>query len=218
MATAVMDRAAQMFPKLTPAQIERISRVGHAATSARGRCSSTVGEQNTRFFVVLSGAIEIVRPIGDREEPVVVHQPREFTGEINMLSARRSLVRARVVSDGAVIAVDRDDLRMLVQRDAELSEILMRAFILRRVALMAQDTNDMVLLGSRHSGSTQHIREFLSRNGQPFTYQDVETDPERPGAARSLPRRRQRGAGDRLPGWPRPQEPVHRERCRRRSA
>ena len=53
----------------------------------------------------------------------------------------------------------------------------MRAFILRRVALMAQETNDLVLLGSRHSGSTQHIREFLSRNGQPFTYQDVETDP-----------------------------------------
>jgi thioredoxin reductase (NADPH) len=66
---------------------------------------------------------------------------------------------------------------MLVQRDSELSEILMRAFILRRVALAAQDSNDMILLGSRHSGSTQHIKEFLSRNGQPFTYQDVETDP-----------------------------------------
>ena len=135
------------------------------------------GEQNTRFFVVLAGAIEIVRPIGDREEPVTVHHARQFTGEINMLSARRSLVRARVAGDGAVIAVDRDDLRALVQRDSELSEILMRAFILRRVALVAQDSNDLVLLGSRHSGSTQHIREFLSRNGQPFTYQDVETDP-----------------------------------------
>src|SRR5258708_623088 len=94
-----------------------------------------------------------------------------------MLSARRSLVRARTASDGAVIAVDRDDLRTLVQRDSELSEILMRAFILRRTALMSQDNNEMVLLGSRHSGSTQHIREFLSRNGQPFTYEDVETDP-----------------------------------------
>jgi thioredoxin reductase (NADPH) len=94
-----------------------------------------------------------------------------------MLSARRSLVRARVAGDGAVIAVDRDDLRTLVQRDSELSEILMRAFILRRVAFMAQDRQDLVLLGSRHSSSTQHIREFLSRNGQPFAYQDVETDP-----------------------------------------
>jgi thioredoxin reductase (NADPH) len=94
-----------------------------------------------------------------------------------MLSARRSLVRSRAASDGTLIEVDRDDLRTLVQRDSELSEILLRAFILRRVALMNQDTNDMILLGSRHSGSTQQIREFLARNGQPFSYYDVETDP-----------------------------------------
>jgi thioredoxin reductase (NADPH) len=94
-----------------------------------------------------------------------------------MLSARRSLVRARVTAAGSVIAVDRNDLRALVQRDAELSEILMRAFILRRVALIARGRNDMVLLGSRHSASTRRIVEFLSRNGQPFTYQDVETEP-----------------------------------------
>jgi thioredoxin reductase (NADPH) len=177
MATATMDRGAQMFPQLTPAQIDRISSIGQRRDVHAGEVLFDVGDQNTRFFVALSGTIEIVRLIGDHEEPVVVHHAGQFTGEINMLSARRSLVRGRVASDGTVIAVDRDDLRTLVQRDAELSEILMRAFILRRVELMAQDNNDMVLLGSRHSGSTQHIREFLSRNGQPFTYQDVETDP-----------------------------------------
>ena len=126
---------------------------------------------------MVSGTVDLVRTIGGREEPVTVYHPGEFSGEINMLSARRSLVRGRVSSDGEVIAVDRDDLRTLVQRDPDLSEILMRAFILRRTALMSEDNNDMVLLGSRHSGSTQHIREFLSRNGQPFTYEDVETDP-----------------------------------------
>jgi len=177
MAAAIMNRAAQMFPKLTPAQIERISSFGHRREVREREVLFDVGEQNTRFFVVLTGAIDIVRPLGDREEPVTVHHEAEFTGEINMLSARRSLLRARAASDGVVIAVDRNDLRALVQRDSELSEILMRAFILRRLALMAQDNNDMVLLGSRHSGSTQHIREFFSRNGQPFTYQDVETDP-----------------------------------------
>jgi thioredoxin reductase (NADPH) len=172
-----MDRAAQMFPQLTTAQIDRVASIGQRRDVRAGDVLFDVGDQNTRFFVVLSGTVEVVRPIGDREEPVVVHQPGQFTGEINMLSARRSLVRARVATDGAVIAVDREDLRILVHRDSELSEILMRAFILRRVAFMAQDTHDMVLLGSRHSGSTQHIREFLSRNGQPFSYQDVETDP-----------------------------------------
>jgi hypothetical protein len=64
-----------------------------------------------------------------------------------------------------------------LQRDPELSEIPMRAFILRRLALMGELAQDTVLLGSRHSGATQSIRQFLSRNGQPFVYQDVETDP-----------------------------------------
>ncbi|HEV8245276.1 MAG TPA: FAD-dependent oxidoreductase, partial [Polyangiaceae bacterium] len=142
-----------------------------------GEVLAEVGEQNASFFVVLSGKLEIVQPMGDHEEPIVVHGPGNFTGEINMLSARRSLARARMASDGAVIAVDRDQLRTLVQRDSELSEILMRAFILRRVALMTKVNKDLILLGSRHSGNTQRIREFLSRNGQPFAYQDVETDP-----------------------------------------
>lgn len=177
MANPVMARAAQMFPRLTPAQIDRISSYGQRRNVRAREVLIEVGDQNTCFFVVLSGALELVRPIGDREEPVRVLQENEFTGEINMLSARRSLVRARAARDGSVLAVDRNDLRALVQRDSEISEILMRAFILRRVALMAEDQNDMVLLGSRHSGSTQHIREFLSRNGQPFTYHDVETDP-----------------------------------------
>jgi thioredoxin reductase (NADPH) len=177
MAIINMDRSAQRFPELTPAQIDRIASVGERREIRAGEVLYDVGDQNTRFFVVLSGAVDIVRPIGDHEEPVTAHHSGQFTGEINMLSARRSLVRARVAADGTVIAVDRDDLRTLVQRDPELSEILMRAFILRRVALIGELAQDTVLVGSRHSGATQTIREFLSRNGQPFIYQDVETDP-----------------------------------------
>jgi thioredoxin reductase (NADPH) len=176
-ATSGMDRAAQMFPELSGAQIERIAKIGHRLDVRAGEMLFDIGEQNTRFFVVLSGAVEALRVVGDREEPIARHGPRQFTGEINLLSARRSIVRARAATDGTLIAVDRDDVRTLVQRDSELSEILMRAFILRRVALANEKTNDLVLVGSRHSGSTQRIKEFLSRNGQPFTYQDVETDP-----------------------------------------
>jgi thioredoxin reductase (NADPH) len=166
-----------MFPVLTAAQVDRIARIGRRRDVRAGEVLLDWGEQNTAFVVVLTGEKQLVARIGEREEPVVVHQPGQFTGEINMLSARRSLARGRMISDGSVIQVDRDGLRALVQRDAELSEILMRAFILRRVAFMSQEINELVLLGSRHSGSTARIREFLSRNGQPFTYHDVETDP-----------------------------------------
>jgi thioredoxin reductase (NADPH) len=173
-----MERREQTFPTLNQGQIDRIAAVGRRQTVRAGEVLFEQGEQNTRFYVVLEGALEIVQPVGDIEAPVVVHEPGQFSGEINMLSARRSLVRGRMKTDGVVIAVDRNDLRTLVQRDSELSEIFMRAFILRRIALMNDGATDLILLGSRHSAGTLQLKEFLTRNGQPFAYQDVESDPE----------------------------------------
>src|SRR6266404_111611 len=168
----------RMFPQLTPAQVGRISAVGERRSIRSGEVLFELGEQNIRFFVVIEGAIEIVHPVDGREERITVHGPGEFTGEINMLSARRALVRGRALGDGSIVVVDREHLRALVQRDFELSEILMRAFILRRVALIAHGVSGLVLIGSRHSAHTLRIREFLTRNGQPFTYQEVESEPD----------------------------------------
>ena len=173
-----IERRHQIFPQLTPAQIGRISNVGERRSVRSGEVLFELGEQDTRFFVVIEGAIEIVRPVAGREERITVLGPGEFRGEINMLSARRNLVRSRALSDGSIVVVDREHLHALVQRDFELSEILLRAFILRRVALIAQAGSGLALIGSRHSGRTLHIREFLSRNGQPFTYQEVESEPD----------------------------------------
>ena len=203
----IVERAAQMFPKLTPAQVERISSVGHRRDVRAGEVLFEVGEQNTRFFVVLSGAIEIVRPVGDREEPVIVHGPASSPARSTCSRRAAAWCAARAAADGAVIAVDREDLRTLVQRDSELSEILMRAFILRRVALVAQ--------GDERPGAAR-----LAPLGQHAAHQGV-PDPQRPalhlpgrrdrsrraGAARSLPRRRRRRAGGHLPRRPRAQEP-----------
>jgi thioredoxin reductase (NADPH) len=177
MADAFLDRRAQMFPRLTDAQIERLSHIGTLRETRVGEVLFSPGDQHTSFFVIMRGAVEILRDVEGKEERVTVHSPGEFTGEINMLSARGSLVRARVIEAGEVIELDREHLRAVVQRDSELSEILMRAFILRRVALVAQGRADMVLIGSRHSADTLRIKEFLTRNGQPFNYQDVESDP-----------------------------------------
>ncbi|MFL5308455.1 MAG: FAD-dependent oxidoreductase [Polyangia bacterium] len=172
-----MDRIAQTFPTLAPAQIERIAAAGRRTSVPAGEVLVEVGDQNTRFFVVLSGGVEIMQPMAGGEKLIVRHGIGQFTGELNMLSARRSLVRARAAEPTDVIAVDRDALRRLVQTDPELSEILMRAFILRRLALVEGGSDALVLIGSRHSGDTMRIKEFLSRNGQPFQYEDVETDP-----------------------------------------
>src|SRR5438876_1995242 len=151
MAEMQINRREQTFPRLTAAQIQRIESIGQRRPIRAGEILFDLGEQNTRFFVVIEGAIDIVRPAGEGEELIVTDGPGEFSGEVNMLSSRRSLVRARVAADGTAVVLDRADLRALVQRDSELSEILMRAFILRRVALLTGGGGDLVLLGSHHS-------------------------------------------------------------------
>ncbi len=93
-----------------------------------------------------------------------------------MLSGRRALVRIRAGEPSEVIEIDREDLLALVQTDSELSEIFMRAFILRRLELIARGVGDVVLIGSSHSLGTLRIKEFLTRNGHPYSYIDLDRD------------------------------------------
>jgi thioredoxin reductase (NADPH) len=168
----------KIFPKLTPVQISRIELHGHIRSVQSGEVLIEQGDRSVPFFVVITGEVEILRPLGDRETLVTVHGPGEFTGEVNMLSGRRSLVRARVTKPGKVIELDHQQMLSLVQTDAELSGILMTAFILRRVELIAAGVGDIVLVGSTYSASTLRIREFLMRNGHPYSYIDLERDPD----------------------------------------
>jgi thioredoxin reductase (NADPH) len=112
------------------------------------------------------------------EELVAVHNPGQFTGEVNMLAGRRALLRARVTQAGEVIELERERLMALVQTDAEISEILMRAFILRRVELIAQGLGDAILIGSSHCAGTLRAKEFLTRNAQPYTYVDLDREAD----------------------------------------
>ena len=110
------------------------------------------------------------------ERPIATHGPGEFTGEMTMISGQRCLVRGRVTEAGEFLEISGDGLRSLVARDAELSEIFMRAFILRRLALIARGQGNIILMGSRHSANTLRLREFLTRNAHPYTYIDLDTD------------------------------------------
>jgi thioredoxin reductase (NADPH) len=172
------SRVEQIFPTLTPAQIRRIALHGHMRTMQRGQVIVEQGDRNVPFFVVVSGEVEIVRPSGGVETLITIHGPGQFTGEVNQLSGHRALFRARATKQGELIELDRQHMLGLVQTDAELGEILMRAFILRRVELVAAGVGDVVLIGSMHSAGTLRIKEFLIRNGHPYSYVDLERDPE----------------------------------------
>ena len=169
--------AEQMFPILTPAQVARIAAHGTVRPVRRGEVLVEAGEHVVPFYVVMAGRVEIVRPSGATETLVATEGPRQFTGEVNMLSGRRALVRARAIEPGEVVEMDREHLLVLVQNDAELGEIIMRAFILRRVELIAHGMGDVVVVGSVHCSGTLRVREFLTRNGHPYAYIDLDRDP-----------------------------------------
>ena len=91
------------------------------------------GDSAVPFFVVVSGDREVVHPSNTVETLVTIHGPGEFTREVNKLSGRRSIVRIRATKSGKVIQMNHQNTMSLLQGDAELGEIIMRAFILRRV-------------------------------------------------------------------------------------
>jgi thioredoxin reductase (NADPH) len=168
----------RMFPTLTPAQLARVVAHGHRRSTRRGDILFEAGDPASPFFVVIAGQVEVVRPSGTNEELVAVHGPGQFTGEVNMLAGRRSLLRARVSQSGEVSELDRDRLLAIVQTDSEISEILMRAFILRRVELIAHGFGDVIVIGSSHCSGTLRVKEFLTRNVHPYTYIDLDRDAD----------------------------------------
>ncbi|HTU40216.1 MAG TPA: FAD-dependent oxidoreductase [Candidatus Aquilonibacter sp.] len=170
------DIRGDAFPKLRDEQISRIRPLSKLRKVKTGDILFEPGDSDVPFFVLLSGGIDIVQPDQHGERLIVKHGPGAFTGEMTMISGRLSLARGRVTEPGEFLEMSNHDFRTLVARDAELSEIFMRAFILRRVALINQGLGNVILLGSRHSAQTLRLREFLTRNGHPHTYIDLDTD------------------------------------------
>ena len=167
-----------MFPSLTPAQQTRISVQGKMRQVHSGETLVEANAQGNKFFVVITGRLNILRTSGGTEEVVAVVTPGAFTGELNMLSGRRALVRIRAAGPSEVIEIGREQLLSLIQTDSELSDIFLRAFILRRLELITREIGAVVLIGSIHSLDSLRIKEFLTRNGHPYSYIDLDRDAD----------------------------------------
>lgn len=167
-----------MFPTLGEAQIERLASFSTRRQAQPGEILFDQGDDQHGVFIVLEGSIELVGISNHHESELTVLGPGAFTGEVNQLSGRRSLVRCRAREASVVLELGRTSLRRVMQTDAALGEILLRAFVLRRVYLIANSVGDAVLIGSSHSADTLRLKAFLSRNGHPHTYLDVEHDPD----------------------------------------
>ncbi len=168
----------EVFPSLTDAQIARVERHGYRRSVTAGETLIEQGDATRAFFVSLSGELEAVRPSDLGKAVVTLSGRGQFSGEANALSGRRAMFRIQAAAAGEVVQLDRQQLMALVQADAEIGEIVMRAFIWRRVAFTRAGVGDVVLIGSPHSHGTLRLKEFLARNGHPYTYIDLERDAE----------------------------------------
>src|SRR5437763_10390249 len=168
----------EMFPVLTSAQQARVLAHGQRRTVEQREIVVELNEHVTKFFVVVGGQLHVLQVANNQEHIVAICNPGMFTGELTVLSGRRGLVRIRAGEKSELIEIEREALQALVETDSELSDIFLRAFILRRLELIAREVGDIVLIGSSHLLDTLRIKEFLTRNYQPYSYIDLERDTQ----------------------------------------
>jgi thioredoxin reductase (NADPH) len=162
-------------PTLSREHIDRIRSVAQLRSVHSGEVLYAPSHPNVPLFVVLEGTVSITRA-GEDEKILAVREPGQFTGEMSVISGSRSLLTARVTSGGAVLELARDKVLTLMAKDTELGEILMGAFVARRLLMIQLGEGNVILFGTKGSARTLAIREFLTRNGHPFTYVDIESD------------------------------------------
>lgn len=171
-----MDKAAEVaFPRLSPEQIESLKQWGRIRSVKAGDILFEEGCQGYAFYVVLSGAVEILEGYNKQPHRITVHRAGEFVGDADLLSGRSSLVTAQVIESGEVLQLDTDAIRKVVSELPEISEVLLRAFMMRRTLLMNEDNYEGIeIIGSRYSPAAHRLREFATRNAVPFAWTDLE--------------------------------------------
>src|SRR5438093_2455055 len=170
-------RRAQTFPILAPDEIARMRRFGTPCRYAAGARIYETGKPTPGMLVVLSGTIRITGRDGHGHDfPVVDHVAGAFSGELGQLSSRRSLVDAVAVGDVEALLISPEQLHALLIAEAALGEKIMRALILRRVALIETGTGGPVLIGAASLGDVARLGNFLRRNGIPHLLLDPASD------------------------------------------
>lgn len=180
--TDPMNRKEQMFPRLDPSMVRRIAVYGHEEHVPSGTVLFQRGDRGVDFFLVLDGLIEIFDQDKHGHANVfTMYAARQFSGEMNMFNRRAVMASARAAMDSRVIRVRSSDFHRMVAAEADISEIIMRAFILRRVGLIRTGYGGVVLVGPGHSADTLRLERFLVRNGYPHRLIDTEMDPHAGG-------------------------------------
>jgi len=162
-------------PTLNREHIDRIRSVAQLRSVRSGEVLYEPSCPDVPLFIVLDGTVSISRT-GEDEKVLAIRESGQFTGEMSLISGNRPLLTARVTQDGAVLELTREKVLSLMAKDTEVGDILMGAFVARRLLAIQLGEGNVVLFGTKSSGRTLALREFLTRNGHPFKYVDIDAD------------------------------------------
>lgn len=173
------NRREQTFPRLNDEMAARLVKYGVEETVPAGTVLFRRGDRRIDYFFVIEGCIEVYDLDKDGQPNIfTVHGPSQFTGEVDLFSERQVMVNGRTGADTRLIRVDPVGFRKLVSGEPDIGEIIMRAFILRRVGLIQSGQGGVILVGSSHAADTIRLRSFLIRNGYPYRLLDVDVDED----------------------------------------
>jgi thioredoxin reductase (NADPH) len=167
-----------LFPRLTAAQIEELTERGETLSLSPGEVLFEQAQRDTPFFVVLSGAIDVIDRQPDGDHYFTQCQPGTFAADISMFTGEPTLARGVIAEESSILALPPHELRALVASSTELGDLLLRTMITRREWLKGQGYGYELLIGRRSSGEAFAIRELLERNLVPFSWHDIDTDAE----------------------------------------
>src|SRR5256885_1405787 len=167
---------AVLFPTLADSELAVLAALGTRRSVAVGEYLYREGDPTYDFYVILSGAAEIVVRSESEERIVARHGPGRFLGELNLLSGQRVYLSARVVEPGEVIVVPRAALQHVIATKPSLGDTILAAFLARRSGLLSSASAAIRVVGSRFSPESLRVREFLARNGIPHEWLDPDRD------------------------------------------
>jgi thioredoxin reductase (NADPH) len=172
-------RNEQMFPKLTPQEIDRLRRFGEVRRYAAGEALFVTGEIAPGMYVLIKGSVRVTRrdPLG-HSAPIVEEGPGQFVAEVGQLSGQPAFVDVEAIDDVEALLISPENLRALMVEEPELGERIMRALILRRIALIEAGTGGPVLIGPEFSPDVIRLQGFLARNAYPHQLLDPTQDPD----------------------------------------
>src|SRR5437764_1719560 len=177
---SILDsRRHQLFPILEPAEIERVRRFGTVRSYRAGEALAKVGEIGPGLSIILAGHVDVtLRDQTGRRTPIVSYGPGAFLVELAQLSGRPALVDAYAQGPVEALIILPEQLRALLIAEAELGERIMRALILRRVAILETGAGGPVIIGRAENGDVLRLQGFLRRNGHPYQRLDPAIDPD----------------------------------------